>query len=174
MMVKRDIQIIAFLIIVLLPNSIFAFNLDGLESGMLRQEAIEIIKKYKCSKIIESDTSSSFLAYEPNHLKPWKDRLCYSLSFCGGRLVQLQKNLEPRFEHFVRLVNETRDRIGKPDDAWSVPASVLTEKESNTVKFLWINTDSSILINYSEWEKHSQLSVVLTDNNECFQFHNQN
>jgi hypothetical protein len=91
------------------------------------------------------------------------------LNFCRGQLVQLQKHLQPRFDHFVRLVDEKRKELGRPLDAWSRPTDVTSDVERNSVSFIWRDGNDFVLASFTQFKANSQFDLVYETPNECWQ-----
>lgn len=66
------------------------------------------------------------------------------LNFCKGRLVQVPKYLQPRFNYFVRLSYKKRKELDPPLDAWSRPTDVTFSRESDAIVLIW--RDGSVFL----------------------------
>ena len=137
-----------------------AFEIDGFKSGMSIQEAQEVLKKYSYGNIKVQENSIFAEQYHDNRF--------ISIGFCDGKLVQFQKELKPRFDYFTRLVDEKRNELGKPVDAWSLPTDVTSNVESNSITFLWKADDTIISVSYTEFPQNNQLSITYETYNTCW------
>jgi len=141
-----------------------AFEVDALHSGMSFQEARSVIERFSYSKV----------EIKENYIGAWDilatgtNRSIY-LNFCKGRLVQVQKHLQPRFDYFVRLVDEKRKQLGHPTDAWSEPTDVTSAVESNAIRFLWRDKNDYIVVSYIQFPSNNQLDISHRIKNECWQ-----
>lgn len=150
-------------VFILLAASVsHAFEIDGIKSGISMDEAKKLLESYSY-KTIEVKDNSIIASDEPRG----SDRFI-ALSFCKGKLVQAQKHLKPRFDYFVRLVNEKRRELGKPTDAWTRPTDVTSNYESNSVSFLWKDGPTFIKVTYSEFGSNNQLDILYEIKNSCW------
>ena len=140
-----------------------AFEVDGLKSGISMNEAKRLLESQSYKKIEIKD--NSIVAFDQSG----SDGRFIALSFCKGKLVQAQKHLKPRFDYFVRLVNEKRRELGKPADAWTVPTDVVSNVESNSVAFLWRDGETFIKVTYTEFGSNNQLDILYEIKNACWQ-----
>lgn len=90
------------------------------------------------------------------------------MNFCKGRLVQVQKNLQPRFDYFVRLVDDLRKQHGRPLDAWSRPSDVASNAESSDVSFIWRDGSDFVTVTYTQFLSNNQLSITHGARNDCW------
>ena len=151
-----------FVSVLLLCEGANAFEVDGLKSGMSFQEARSVIESFSYSKV----------EIKENQISGWDipamgtNRSVY-LNFCKGRLVQVQKHLQPRFDYFVRLVDEKRKQLGQPTDAWSEPTDVTSAVESNAIRFQWRDKNDYIVVSYIQFPSNNQLDIRHKIKNEC-------
>ena len=92
-----------------------------------------------------------------------------SATFCKGKLVQVQKHLKPRFDHFVRLIEQKTEELGSPAAAWAKPSDVESRVDSNSDSFLWRDGPTSITVSYTEFTSNHQLDIVYEIKNSCWQ-----
>ena len=90
--------ILALTSTLLLSTFAFAFEIDGLRSGMSIEEARKVLEGFSYQKI--EIKGNSLMAFDQ---EVGSDR-AINATFCKGKLVQAQKHLKPRFDDFVRLV----------------------------------------------------------------------
>ncbi len=149
-------------------NGAQAFDVDGLKSGMSIEQAKSVIEKYSYGKVeIEEN---QIRAWDPPGPPGVTGRFIV-LNFCKGKLALLQKHLKPRFDYFVRLVQEKRRELGPPVDAWSRPTDIKSHFESNSIYFLWKDglTFIFIKVSYTEFGSNNQLDITNEIRNECWQ-----
>jgi len=92
----------------------------------------------------------------------------FNLNFCKGSLVQVQKELEPRFDHFVRLIDEKRRELGRPIDAWSRPPGVTESLDKSSITFVWKNGKTLIQVSYTEFPSNKFLDITYEIKNTCW------
>ena len=148
-----------FALTLLLAGIVSAFEIDGLRNGMSQAEVKKALEasyegiQIKDDNYIEArQASTSYFIYA---------------TFCKGKLVQVQKDLNPRFDYFVRLVEQKTGELGKPIAAWTNPARIDSPVESNSVSFLWKEGQSSITVSYTEFPSNKQLYIVYEIKNSC-------
>lgn len=145
------------LLLILLSVNVQAFDIDGLNTQMPREEAIAHLKSFGLT--IE-DKKDKVLAYQSGRF--------YSLGFCNGTLVQVQKDLKATFETFVELAMRFKKMHGSP--VWILPET--PEPESSTLKYklsiAWRDQDELITIMHIAFASHNQTSVIYEVNNSCF------
>lgn len=137
-----------------------AFEVDGLRSGMSQDQAR---KALEASYQGIQTKDSNIMAY---HVSTGR---FINLNFCKGKLVQVQKDLNPRFDDFVRLVYQKTKEVGKPITAWTRPADVESRVVSNSVSFLWKEGPTFTTATYTEFSSNNSLSVVYEIKNSCWQ-----
>jgi hypothetical protein len=146
-----------------ISSPIHSFEIDGLRSGMSYEEAKARIEKQSFGQVDLKD----------NHIGAWDAPTQGSnrglfLNFCKGRLVHVQKNLQPRFDYFTRLVDEKRKELGRPLDAWSQPADVTSTVESNAVSFVWRQGADVVTVTYVQFRSNNQLYIGYETRNDCW------
>jgi len=151
--------IIGCIFLLLLTNVSHAFEIDGIKSGISIDEARKTLEKYSYKNI--KLENNSIMASDENRF--------IVLSFCKGKLVYVQKALKPRFDYFVRLVNEKRRELGKPSDAWTSPTDVTSNYEDDSVSFLWKDGPTFIKVNYREFSSNNQLDIAYEIKNSCWE-----
>ena len=140
-----------------------AFEIDGFIRGMSMQEAQENVKSFSYDKV-EVKEGRIFA-------RDYRNKGSYrsiNLIFCNGKLVQITKDLKPRFDYFTRLVDEKRKEFGKPVDAWSRPTDVTSNIEFDSITFLWKVDDTIIDVSYTEFSTNNQLSITYETYNTCW------
>jgi len=141
-----------------------AFEVDGFRNGMSYQDARALIEEQSYSQV----------DFKDGHIGAWDapprktDRTIF-LNFCKDRLVQVQKNLQPRFDYLVRLVDEKRKQLGKPLDAWSRPTDLTSPSESNSVSFLWRDGSDFLKISFAQFSQNNQLYILYEIRNSCYE-----
>lgn len=145
-----------------LNNVAFAFELDGLKSGMSMEQAKEALGKISYSKISEIETS--LIATDES---PESHRMI-SASFCKGKLVQVSKHLSPHFDQFVRLVEQKSNEYGNHVSSWVRSPNAESGFKNNSVSFLWRTKATSITATYNEFTSNKQLSILYADRNSCW------
>jgi len=154
---------IVIIILIISVNVAGAFEIDGLKSGMSKEQAKKVLDSFSFSDIrIEND---NIIAQD----KEKKDGRLLALVFCKGKLVQVQKHLKPRFDYFARLVNEKRRELGKPADAWAKPTDVMSNIEDNEVTILWKNGPTFVKVTYHDFGSSNQLDIIYVMSNTCYQ-----
>lgn len=157
-------NIVALITIVMLgANVSHAFEMDGLKSGISTEVAKRLLESYSYKNIKIED--HSIIASDQTG---GESRLI-ALSFCNNKLVQAQKHLIPRFDNFIRLVNDKRKEIGKPIDAWTEPTDVTSNLEKNAVSFLWKDGPTFIKISYTEFKSNNQFDITYEIKNKCWE-----
>lgn len=153
---------ILFIILFLLgfAGAVSAFEIDGFKRNMSIQEAQAKIKRSFYDKV---EVKENYIMAHDNDSNRF-----IGLSFCDGKLIQVEKHLQPRFDYFTRLVDEKRNELGKPFDAWSNPTDVTSNIETNSVTFLWKVEDIIIQVIYYEYPTNKQLSILYQTYNKCW------
>jgi hypothetical protein len=152
-----------FAFIVFLINSSHAFELGGLQNDMSIEEARKVLEGYSYDKIeLKGDTLIAFRKSGSSY--PFD----ITATFCKGKLVQAQKHLNPRFNDFVRLVQQKTKELGKPLYAWTEPTDIESGVESNSVIFLWKNGPTFIKVTYIEFASNNQLDITYEIKNSCW------
>lgn len=152
---------VAFLMIIFAPAS-FAFEVDGFKSGMTIGQAKILIERYSYDKV--EITDNSIVAMDTSGKRT--DRKIV-LSFCQGKLVRLEKGLQPRFDYFVRLLDEKRREMGRPIDAFARPTPVTSNFEMNSISFFWKNGPTVIEVEYWDFGSNTQLDIRYEIGSEC-------
>lgn len=139
-----------------------AFEVDSFQSGMLFAEAKSLVEKQGYERVDVKD----------NHIGAWRTQTVVAsaifLNFCKGRLVSVQKNLQPRFDYFARLVDEKRSTLGRPLDAWSRPTDVASSVDSNAIHLIWRDGPDFVSITYTEFSSNKQLHITYDARNDCW------
>ena len=138
-----------------------AFEVDSFRSGMSFAEAKSLVEKQAYERVELKD----------NQIRAWDTRSVASgifLDFCKGRLVSVQKNLQPRFDYFTRLVDEKRSALGRPLDAWSRPTDVTSSVESNAIALIWRDGSDFVSVTYTEFSSNKQLYITHDARNDCW------
>lgn len=152
-------KVLVFLILSMFAANVSqAFEIDGLKSGISMDQAKNILATHSYKNIEIKDTS--IMAYDNGRF--------ISLSFCKDKLVRAQKHLKPRFDYFVRLVDEKRKELGKPIDALSAPSDVTSIIVSNSVSFLWKDGPAFLIVKYIQFDTNNQLDMTYSISNSCF------
>lgn len=143
------------------PGVAYAFELDGLRSGMTKNEAIAALKRISVGI---DDQGETIIAGDKLD-KP--SARTFALNFCKGRLVSLQKLLLPRWDYFVRLVQEKRRELGRPADVLGDPSDTTSTLKSDAVRVVWRYRDHAEIITYTKFPANDQLDIVLSVKNDC-------
>lgn len=152
-------SILGLALLLLAANVTFAFEIDGLVSGMSLERA---------RKTLEGSAYKSIQTRENGILASGGNRFIL-LTFCKGELVLVQKHLTPSFDNFVRLVDKKRLELGKPADAWTEPADVSVPIERNAVSILWRDSLSTVKVTFTEFASNKQLDILYESKNSCRQ-----
>jgi hypothetical protein len=148
--------IAAALLSLTLVGACFGFEIDGFRSGMSVSDAEAVVARLSFDSTVK-EGNSIMLSDHPSRPNP----RTYSLSFCLGRLSQLQKHINPTFATFVRLASEETQRRGPPTTAWATPSPATSRVEANSVVFVWKENREYLVTEYIEWvlpHFHGQLS----------------
>lgn len=151
--------VVPILALLLMGGVVSAFEIDGLRNGMSPEQV---------KKVLES-------SYQGIHTKD-SNIMGYHIStgrfinanFCKGELVQVQKDLNPTFQAFVKLVDQKTKEVGKPFAAWTRPATVESPVEINSVSFLWKAGQTFITVSYTEFPSNNTLDIVYEAQNSCW------
>ncbi len=136
-----------------------AFEVDGMRSGMSQDQATKVLQaSYKDIQI----KNDNIMAY---HVSTGR---FINANFCKGKLVQVQKDLNPLFRDFVRLVDQKTKEVGKPIAAWTKPAEVESRVEINSVSFLWKMGPTFTKVSYTEFPSNTSLDIVYEIRNSCW------
>lgn len=141
----------------------FAFEVQGLRSGMSLDEAQSVVQKQSYDRIEVTD----------NQIQAWdlptsgRERGIF-LTFCEGRLILVAQHLRPRFDLFVRLVDEKREALGPPLDAWASPTEATSPVDHDGISFAWRNGEDIVTVTYTEFSSNSQLDVAHEAQHECY------
>lgn len=141
----------------------FSFEVDELKSGMSFDAARSLIEKRYDDRVEIKD----------GHIETWDtpDRASARtifLNFCKGRLVQVVKHLQPRFDYFVRLADEKRRELGRPLDAWSRPTDITSSNESNAIELIWRDRLDFVSVAYTQFSSNNQLDITYDARNSCW------
>lgn len=143
--------------------SAFAFEVDGFRSGMSFNDVRSLVEKRSYDSVEVKD--NNILAGD----NPSKGSVrTISLNFCKGRLVQVQKHLQPRFDYFVRMADEKRRELGRPLDAWSRPTDLTSSAESNAIALIWRDGSDFVSITYTQFSSNNQLDITHDARNDCW------
>ena len=142
---------------------VHSFEIDGLRSGMSYEEAKARIEKQSFDRV----------ELKENHISAWDaptrgSNRVFILNFCKGLLIHVQKNLQPRFDYFTRLVDEKRKELSRPLDAWSQPTDVASTVESNAVSFIWRQSADFVTVSYVQFRSNNQLYIRYETRNDCW------
>ena len=146
-----------------ISTSAFSFEIDGFKKGMSLQDAKKVVEKQKYEKLeVSEDRIQAWDA-------PGGDAAKFiNIGFCKGKLVQVEKHLQPRFDFFTRLVEDKRIEHGKPIDAWSRPVDPSSSSESSSVSFVWKRGKDFTRVSYTEFKHNNQLSLIYETYNSCW------
>lgn len=149
--------------LIMISMPAYSFEIDGFQSGMSYEAAKTLIESQSFDRVELGDNYMVAQDLPDDYF----GRL-YSLNFCKGQLTLVQKNLNPRFDYFVRLIHEKRNQLGQPLDAWSEPNDVTSMIDSNAVFFIWRDGSADLVtVSYVEFTSNSQLSITYETRNEC-------
>lgn len=149
---------LAFLIGTLLSFGASAFEIDGLTTGLSREKAIAQLEIYGLK--ITSDSDSNLLASAPGRL--------YSLSFCKGSLVLVQKHLDPSFDAFVNLVSRFKSLYGSPLSIDSRLPNPTSYASAHGLSVSWRVHGELVTAEHESFSSNSQTSVIYDAPNDCF------
>ena len=153
--------IISTLAVFWLSSNAYSFEVDGFRSGMSMNEAKKMLLNQNREKV----------EMEEGRLMAWdtaeKQRFI-NIGFCKGKVVQVEKHLQPRFDIFIRLVEDKRNELGKPIDAWSEPIDPMSTVEKSSVSFAWKRSKDIVTATYTEFKHNNQLSVNFETQNSCW------
>ena len=146
-------------------SSAFAFEVDGFRSGMSFNDARSLVEKRPYDSIEVKDKN---IEARDNPSKG--SARAIFLNFCNGRLVQVQKHLQPRFDYFVRMADEKRRELGRPLDGWSRPTDLTSTSsaESNAIAFIWRDSSDFVSITYTQFSSNNQLDITHDARNHCW------
>lgn len=140
-----------------------AFEVDGFKSGMVTQEAHRLLETHSYGKLeIKEDRIIAWDYGEKDYNR------FINLGFCEGKLVQIEKHVKARFDYFTRLVDEKTRELGKPMNAWSRPAKIASNVESNSIVFLWKDGSTFVIVEYTEFASNNQLAITYETDNKCW------
>jgi hypothetical protein len=157
--------ILLLVFIVLAVNSTLAFNIDSLKSGMSIEQAKAVLKDHGYDKIQVEDNYIS--AWYSPQVKGYIKSIF--LNFCKGKLVNVQKHLEPRFDYLTRILMEKRRELGRPVDSWSTPADITSNSKSNSISFLWKDGPTFIKVSWHDFGTNNQLDISYDIKHDCWQ-----
>lgn len=160
--IRMQHLIMGILAVLVLGSTSHAFEIDGFKSGMSVGEAQKQLEAYSYKNIKQE--GNNITAYYHSVKSP---RL-FNLNFCKGVLVQVQKELDPSFDRFVRLIDEKRKELGRPVDAWSNRADATASLEKSSITFIWKNGKTLIQASYKEFPSNNFLDIVYEEKNECW------
>ena len=160
----KQFAIWIFITMVSCPSA-FAFEVDGFRSGMSFNDARSLVEKRSYDSVEVKDNS---IGARDNPSKG--PARAIFLNFCKGRLVQVQKHLQPRFDYFVRMADEKRRELGRPLDAWSRPTDLASTSsaESNAIAFIWHDSSDFVSITYTQFSSNNQLDITHDARNDCW------
>lgn len=154
--------VICIVMMLFLSGNSKAFELDGLKSGMSMEQSRTVLKgiSYENFQVLET----TLLATD----KSLDSHRRISASFCKGKLVQVQKGLQPLFNNFTRLVEQKTKEFGNPTSAWVRVPDVESGFDVNSVSFSWHDGSTAISTTYSEFSVSKQLDILYADKNSCW------
>jgi hypothetical protein len=162
--VKAFVKSIFFAFLLFLSTTTAnSFEIDNLKSGMTFQEAKQTLEKY-----------SYHIKEREDFIEAWQNKNredTIFLNFCKGQLIQVQKHLTPKFEHFTQLVDKKRQELGRPVDAYSRPTNIESnfKKVQDSVTFLWKSENNFVQVEYTQFTQNNQLSITYSIYNECYE-----
>ena len=139
-----------------------AFEIAGLKSGMSMSEAKKVVQDLGYKKITVTENGIDAVSDPQSPLDG------VFASFCKGKLVRAQRLLDPKFDHFVRLVEEKERELGKHRVAWARTEGLESGTEESIVFFSWTKGETSVTVSYRELSSNNQLDVVYEIKNSCW------
>jgi len=139
-----------------------AFELDGFKSGMSIQDAQKKLEAYSYKNIKVEGNNITAYYQSANSLR------LFNLNFCKGVLVQVQKELDPSYSRFVRVIDEKRKEYGRPIDSWSSHADATASLEKSSITIVWKSGTTLIQTSYTEFPSNNFLDIVYEETNKCW------
>lgn len=141
-----------------------AWEVGEFRNGMSRAEVDLALKTWKFDKTLPVG-NDSLLAYDlPD--SPAGRRFLFS--FCNGKLVSFDQEIEPSFRNFVIVASNYSNIYGNPIQV--IPyTSVIASGEKNLLAMFWRKGGDSIGLKYALYPHSEQLSMTWQIGNNCWQ-----
>lgn len=150
----------AFCAVVFVATSASAFDIDGLSTGQSREKAIAQLERYGLK--ITSEKDDHVLATAAGRL--------YSLNFCKGSLVSVQKNLEPTFNTFIELTARFHTLYGAPLSVAPKLPDPTSYAPAHSLSISWRDKAELITATHKSFSSNNQTDVTYDARNACFQY----
>jgi hypothetical protein len=145
--------LIYFLILLLLPSNIWAFDEDGFKSGMKKADVMNRLRTMNFNKLDDKETVVS--AFDV----PLKEgSRGYSFVFCENKLVEMVKNLPGKVKALIMMTEKYSLLYGEPEV--SAASSFQSNAEIYRLSLVWkLNDGDKILLSLDLVNPDNDLSV---------------
>lgn len=141
-----------------------AWEVGEFRQGMSRSEVEQALRTWNFDKTLEAGRDTLFAYDLPNN--PAGRRFLFS--FCNGRLVAFDQEVEPAFRHFVVVASNYSNQYGNPLKV--IPySSVIASGEKNLLAMFWRKGTDYIGLRYVLYPTSEQLSMTWQVSNNCWQ-----
>lgn len=148
----------------LLAPSAHAWEIGEFKNGMTRIEVEQALKTWNFDQAL-SVGNDGLLVYDQSD-NPAGRRFLFT--FCNGKLVAFDQEVEPAFRHFVVIASNYSNLYGNPLKV--IPyTSVIASGEKNLLAMFWRKSSDYIGVKYVLYPTSEQLSMTWQINNNCWQ-----
>ncbi|MFO7543572.1 MAG: hypothetical protein R6W97_12310 [Thiobacillus sp.] len=141
-----------------------AWEVGEFKNGMSVAEVDLALKSWKFDKTMTVG-NDSLLAYD---LPDSRAGRRFLFSFCNGKLVSFDQEIEPSFRNFVIVASNYSNIYGNPIQV--IPyTSVISSGEKNLLAIFWRKGGDYIGLKYVLYPRSEQLSMTWQISNNCWQ-----
>lgn len=98
-----------------------------------------------------------------------KGNRLYSLNFCKGELISVQKHLNPTFSNFVEISHQFTSSHGTPSAFWPRLPDRTSYGPNHALAVRWGVGSEIVTVTFREYESNNQLDVTYEAPNSCYE-----
>lgn len=148
----------------LLSLPALAWEVGDFKNGMSRADVEQALTTWNFDKTLPVGNDGLFAYDLPSN--PTGRRFLFT--FCNGKLVSFDQEVEPAFRHFVVVASNYSNLYGNPLKV--IPyTSVVANGEKNLLAMFWRKGGDYMGIKYMLLPTSEQLSMTWQVNNNCWQ-----
>ena len=141
-----------------------AWEIGEFKNGMSRSEVEQSLKSWNFDKTLPVGNDGLFAYDLPSN--PTGRRFLFT--FCNGKLVAFDQEIEPDFRHFVTIASNYSNLYGNPLKV--IPyTSVVASGEKNLLAMFWRKGSDYLGLKYVLYPASEQLSMSFQVGNNCWQ-----
>jgi hypothetical protein len=141
-----------------------AWEVGEFKNGMTRADVEQALKTWNFDKTLPVGNDGLFAYDLPDN--PTGRRFLFT--FCNGKLVSFDQEVEPAFRHFVVIASNYSNLYGSPLKV--IPyTSVVANGEKDLLAMFWRKGPDFMGIKYVLYPASEQLSMTWQVNNNCWQ-----